>query len=86
MITDLVKRFGYFYQLLMDRGMIKRLYSLKTYRNTVQALTPMEAAKMVVDILCYLGESREREVISQPQRSSKLFVHRQGSDPLTVRI
>ena len=45
MIADLVQRCGYFYQLDRNRGIIKRLYSFKAYRNTVQVLTPTQVER-----------------------------------------
>lgn len=66
MITDLVKRYGYLYNLETDRGIIKRLYSYKRVKNTVRAISPPAGARLAADVLCALGESKETGLSETP--------------------
>jgi AraC-like DNA-binding protein len=69
MVRDIVKRYGYLYQLPRDRGIIRRLEAYRNYTDTVQVLTPLAGAKLVMDTLTDLGKEPEKEEIATSQSS-----------------
>ncbi len=66
-IGSINQRYGYLYNLPLDRGITKRLMSYKGYRGVMQMLTPLAGAGMVMDILTGLGDTFERKLIENPQ-------------------
>jgi len=66
-VQSINKRYGYLYDLPLDRGITKRLMSYKGYRGVMQMLTPLAGAGMVMDILTGLGDTFERKLIENPQ-------------------
>jgi AraC-like DNA-binding protein len=67
MVKSMNERYGYIYNLDRTQGIIKRLYAYKSYRGSVQVMTPLNGAKFVMDILSALAEEKEKELIKEPQ-------------------
>lgn len=59
MVREIVARYGYVYRLTPESGIVKRLRSLKSYRGTQQTLSPLEWAKMVMDVITALGAAAQ---------------------------
>jgi AraC-like DNA-binding protein len=66
MITEMVERYGYFYNLASESGIIKRLYSYKQYQDRIHLLTPLAGARLVMDVLTSLGDDKENELVNEP--------------------
>ena len=66
-VREMVSRYGYIYRLPLDGGIVKKLKSYKNYRGTLQMLSPLEAARMVMDILTGLDKHIETEYVETAQ-------------------
>ncbi len=65
MTRDINERYGYVFDLPLDKGVVKYLEAMRGMRGTVQALSPMAGAKIVMDVLSGLVD-----VIEKPQMES----------------
>ena len=67
MVTDIVARYGYRFELPWERGIVKKMYSYKNFRGAVQILSPLGGMRLVIDVLTGLGEALEKRLIGSPQ-------------------
>jgi AraC-like DNA-binding protein len=67
MVREMVSRYGYIYRLPVDGGIVKKLKSFKSYRGTLQILSPLEAARVVMDILTGLDKHIEEKYVETSQ-------------------
>ena len=67
MVREMVHRYGYIYRLPPDGGVVKKLKSFKSFRGTLQILSPLEAARMVMDILTGLDKHIEEKYVVTAQ-------------------
>lgn len=66
-VREMVSHYGYIYRLPLDSGIIKKLKSYNHYRGTLQILSPLEATKMVMDILTGLDKHIEAKYNASTQ-------------------
>jgi AraC-like DNA-binding protein len=69
MITEMVERYGYFYNLARESGIVKRLYGYKQLQDGIHLLTPLSGARLVMDVLTSLGDDKENELVNEPQNN-----------------
>ena len=67
MVREMVSRYGYIYRLPVDGGIVKKLKSFKSYRGTLQILSPLEAARVVMDVLTGLDKHIEEKYVETAQ-------------------
>ena len=67
MVREMVSRYGYIYRLPVDGGIVKKLKSFKSYRGTLQILSPLEAARVVMDVLTGLDKHIEEKYVETSQ-------------------
>lgn len=58
-MADLNSRYGYVFDLPLDKGFVRHLESYRSQRGTFQFLTPTAGAKIVSDALASFGECIE---------------------------
>jgi len=66
MLRDINARYGYVFELPLDRGVVRYIESMRSMRGTVQALSPTAGAKIVMDVLSGLGDVIERPQLERP--------------------
>ena len=66
-LDDLNRRYGYVFNLPLDKGFIRHLESYKNQRGTFQFLTPTAGAKIVHDALASFGECIEYKESFSPK-------------------
>ncbi|AQT69079.1 Regulatory protein SoxS [Anaerohalosphaera lusitana] len=75
--SDLLDRFGPVYELTFNSKMIERLELLRAYNDVIYEMSPFEGSRLVLDVLCELGESTSANSVSQSnllmQRTLKLI-------------
>ena len=67
MVREMVRRYGYIYRLPVDGGIVKKLKSFKSYRGALQILSPLEAARVVMDVLTGLEKHIEEKYVETAQ-------------------
>jgi len=65
-VRDINERYGYVFELPLDKGVVRYIESMRSMRGTVQALSPTAGAKMVMDVLSGLGDVIERPQLERP--------------------
>lgn len=66
-VKEMLQRYGYVFDLPLDKGLIKHLTGYYPMRNTIQMLSPTAGAKIVFDALAALGETLEGDLTTTQQ-------------------
>ena len=66
-MADLNARYGYVFDLPLDKGFVRHLESYRSQRGTFQFLTPTAGAKIVFDALASFGECIESRESFSPK-------------------
>lgn len=66
-VESVNKRYGYVFNLPLDRGVAKLLASYRGYRGAMQVLTPLSGCRLIMDVITGLGDSFEKKLIENPQ-------------------
>ena len=74
MVNDLNARYGYTFDLPLDKGFVKHLESYKSQDNTFQFLTPTAGSKIVFDALAIFGENIEYKESFSPKAEPRLML------------
>jgi AraC-like DNA-binding protein len=88
-VTDLVKNYGYIYYIPLDSSLIKKLRSFHNYRDSLQFLSPLEGARLVLDTLTGLekyipSEKMEPTPQSQIIKKAQEFIFNNITEPIGV--
>ena len=68
-VREMVSRYGYIYRLPPDHKIVKKLKSYENYNGTLQILSPLEAARMVMDIIAGLDKDVGENYVESSQSS-----------------
>ena len=67
LMHELNERYGYTFDLPLDRGFVTHLESFYSMRDTIQIVSPSAGAKIVYDAIAALGESLEQHLADSLQ-------------------
>ncbi len=67
MVREFNQRYGYIFELPLDRGVVKKLQGYRNYRGSLHFLTSLNGAKLFMDILATLGDTFAGKIIENPQ-------------------
>ena len=67
MVADIVKKYGYIYDIPENNSIVKTLKAYKGIRGTVQAITPLSGTAIVMDVLTGINSAIGNDFLNNPQ-------------------